>query len=98
MPNINFECFTHSFINYVSELHLPTNWLSNFVRRQKLKYFGQVTRHGAMPMDWFREYNLVRNGSRENKPRKAKTNMVILSLNCNVNVNIHPAGDDNSFT
>ena len=28
-----------------NELHLPANWLYNFVRRQKLKYFGHVTRH-----------------------------------------------------
>ena len=25
------------------EVHLPTNWLYHFVRRQKLKYFGHVT-------------------------------------------------------
>ena len=29
-------------------LHLPTNWLYNFVRRQKLKYFGHVTRHNGL--------------------------------------------------
>ena len=32
----------------LNELHLPTNWLYNFVRLQKLKYFGQVTRHGGL--------------------------------------------------
>ena len=32
----------------MSELHLPTNWLYNFVRRQQLKYFGHVTRHNGL--------------------------------------------------
>ena len=32
----------------LKELHLPTYWLYNFVRRQKLKYFGHVTRHNAL--------------------------------------------------
>ena len=32
----------------LNELHLPTNWLYNFVRRQKLKYFGHVTRHNGL--------------------------------------------------
>ena len=32
----------------LNELHLPTNWLCNFVRRQKLKYFGHVTRHDCL--------------------------------------------------
>ena len=31
-----------------NELHLPTNWLYNFVRRQNLKYFGHVTRHNGL--------------------------------------------------
>ena len=47
------------------------NWLYNFVRRQKLKYFGHVTRHNGL------EKTIInaRNGSREKKPRKAKTKM-----------------------
>ena len=32
----------------LNELHLPTNWLYNFVRRQKLKYFGHGTRHNGL--------------------------------------------------
>ena len=32
----------------LNELHLPTNWMYNFVRRQKLKYFGYVTRHNGL--------------------------------------------------
>ena len=32
----------------LNELHLPTNWLYNCVRRQKLKYFGHVTRHNGL--------------------------------------------------
>ena len=32
----------------LNELHLPTNWMYNFVRRQKLKYFGHVTRHNGL--------------------------------------------------
>ncbi len=32
----------------LSELHLPTNRLYKFVRRQKLKYFGHVTRHDGL--------------------------------------------------
>ena len=30
------------------ELHLPMNWRYNFVRSQKLKYFGHVTRHNGL--------------------------------------------------
>ena len=37
---------TNSLI--LSELHLPTNWLYNFARCQKLKYFGHVTRHNGL--------------------------------------------------
>ena len=29
-------------------LPLPTNWLDNFARRQKLKYFGHATRHNGI--------------------------------------------------
>ena len=54
----------------LNELHLPTNWMYNFVRRQKLKYFGHVTRP-----QWFREDSNARNGSREKKQRKATTKM-----------------------
>ena len=32
----------------LNELHLPTIWLYNFVRRQKLKYFDRVTRHNRL--------------------------------------------------
>ena len=32
----------------LNELHLPTNWMYNFVRRQKLKYFGNVTHHTGL--------------------------------------------------
>ena len=32
----------------LNELHLPTNWLYNCVRRQKLKYFAHVTRHDGL--------------------------------------------------
>ena len=32
----------------LNELHLPTNCLYNIVRRQKLKYFGHVTRHDGL--------------------------------------------------
>ena len=52
-------------------LPLPTNWLYNFVRRQKLKYFGHVTRHDGLE----KTITSARNGRREKKPRKAKTKM-----------------------
>ncbi len=32
----------------LNEFHLPTNWLYNIVRRQKLKNFGHVTRHNGL--------------------------------------------------
>ena len=32
----------------LNELLLPTNWLYTFVRRQKVKYFGQFTRHDVL--------------------------------------------------
>ena len=32
----------------LNEFHLPTNWLYNFVIRQKLKYSGHVTRHNGL--------------------------------------------------
>ena len=32
----------------LNELRLPTNWMYNFVRRQKLKYFCHVTRHNGL--------------------------------------------------
>ena len=32
----------------LNELHLRTNWQHNFVRRQKLKYFGHFTRHDGL--------------------------------------------------
>ena len=38
---------SHQLCN-INELHLPTNWQYNFVRRQKLKYFGHVTRHNGL--------------------------------------------------
>ena len=43
------------------------NWLYNFVRREKL-----WPRHSRQ---WLREDNNARNGSRDKKQRKAKTNM-----------------------
>ncbi len=40
---------SHQLFNTnINELHLPTNWLHNFVRRQQLKYFGHVTRHDGL--------------------------------------------------
>ena len=36
------------YTKLLNELHLPTNWLYNFVRRQKLKCFGQITRHNRL--------------------------------------------------
>ena len=38
----------HTNCSILNELHLPTNWLYNFVRRQKLKHFGHVTRHNGL--------------------------------------------------
>ena len=32
----------------LDELHLPTNWLYNFVRRQKLKYSGHIALHSGL--------------------------------------------------
>ena len=32
----------------LNELHLPTNWLYNCVRREQRKYFGHVTRHDGL--------------------------------------------------
>ena len=32
----------------LNELHLPTNWLYNFVRLQKLKYFGHIALHDGL--------------------------------------------------
>ena len=40
--------FLPSYQNYVSglsELHVPQNWLCNFVKHQKLKYFSHIKRH-----------------------------------------------------
>ena len=39
------HCTNSSILN---ELPLPTNWLYTFVRRQKLKYFGHVSRHNGL--------------------------------------------------
>ena len=40
---------SHQLFNIkINELHLLTNWLYNFVRRQKLKYFPHVTRHNGL--------------------------------------------------
>ena len=36
------------YSSIVNEVHLPTNWLYNFGRRQHLKYFGHVTRHNGL--------------------------------------------------
>ena len=38
----------HTNCSILNELYLPTNWLYNFVRRQKRKYFGHVTRHNGL--------------------------------------------------
>ena len=38
----------HQLFNILNELHLPTNWLYNFVGRQQLKYFGHVNRHDGL--------------------------------------------------
>ena len=40
--------FCHGGQNCLSIHVLPTNWLYNFVRCQKLKYFGHVTRHNGL--------------------------------------------------
>ncbi len=32
----------------LNELNLPMSWLCNFVKRQKPKYFGHVTRHNGL--------------------------------------------------
>ena len=38
-----------TYCSILNELHLPTNWIPiMFVRRQKLKYFGHVTRHSGL--------------------------------------------------
>ena len=43
---IRIPCIAHrANCSILNQLHLPTNWMYNFVRRQKLKYFGHVTRH-----------------------------------------------------
>ena len=36
------------YTKILNELHLPTSWLYNFVRRQKLKYFGHITHHNRL--------------------------------------------------
>ena len=42
-------CIAHrTNSSILNERHLPTKWLYNFVRRQKLKYFGNVTRHNGL--------------------------------------------------
>ena len=61
------KCVYSSIVN---ELHLPSNWLYNFVRHHQLKYFCHVTRH-----NYFREDNNARNVSRVKEQRKAKTKM-----------------------
>ena len=58
----------------LNELHLPTNWMYNFVRRQKLKYFGHVTRHNGLEKT-IMQGMVAGKRSREKKPRKAKTEM-----------------------
>ena len=72
---IPVHLFTHfllvsscSILNY---LHLPMNWLCNFVIRQKLLKI-LWPRYSTQ---WFREDNMERGGSREKKQRKAETNM-----------------------
>ena len=52
-------------------LHLPMNRLNNFERRQKLTYFGHVSRYNGLT----REDNNAMNGSWEKRQRKAKTKM-----------------------
>ena len=54
----------------LNERHLPTNWLYNCVRRQKL-----IILWPRYSPQWLREDDNARNGSREKKPRKAKTKM-----------------------
>ena len=58
------HCTNCSILN---ELHLPTNWLYNFIRRQKIwpRYSTQ----------WFKGDNNSRNVHREKKQRKAKRDM-----------------------
>ena len=46
---LRIPCMAHrTNCSILNEVHLPTNWLYNIVRRQKLKYFGHVTRHNGL--------------------------------------------------
>ena len=46
---LRIPCIAHrTNCSILNELHLPTNWMYNFVRRPKLKYFGHVTRHNGL--------------------------------------------------
>ena len=67
--NILHISSSHNY-SFLNELHLPTNWLHNFVsRQQSLILWPRYT------TQWFREYTNARNGSRKREPRKAKTTM-----------------------
>ena len=52
----------------LNELHLPTNWLYTFVRRQKLKYFGHVIRHDGLGKTMVR--GMVAGKRSRGKPRQ----------------------------
>ena len=47
-PIIFFFKIKTGKITRLDELHLPMNWLYNFVRRQKLKHFCNVSRHNGL--------------------------------------------------
>ena len=51
----------------LNELHPPTNWLYNFVRHKKLKYFGHVTRHNGLEKTIMQ--GIVAGKSSRGKPR-----------------------------
>ena len=51
--------------------HLPTNWLDNVVRLQKLEYFGHVTRHNGLEKTLMQ--GMVAEKQRENQDRYGRS-------------------------
>ena len=72
----------------LNELHLPTNWMYNFVRRQKLKYVGHVSRHNDLEKTIMQ--GMVAGKRSRGKPRQIWEQlgyMIMKNLMCNL-VNI----------
>ena len=60
---------SHQLFNIIiNELHPPTNWVYNFVRRQKLKHCGHVTRHNGLEKRIMR--GMVAGKRSQGKPRQ----------------------------